>query len=55
MYVEATRHRFPVILIYYETCVNKYDALKREKYLKTGMGKRFIMNRLKNHLRDLKN
>ena len=37
-------------LIYYEACLNKKDAYAREKYLKTGMGKRYIKNRLKRFL-----
>ena len=37
-------------LIYYEACENRKDAFTREKYLKTGMGKRYLKNRLKNFL-----
>lgn len=32
----------PLQLIYFEACLNKDDAFRREKYLKTGMGKRDI-------------
>ena len=46
--VGATRNRIPLILIYYEACLNKHDALKREKYFKTGFGRRFLGNRLEN-------
>ena len=28
-------------------CVSKEDAFRREKYLKMGMGKRYLRNRLK--------
>jgi putative endonuclease len=45
-----TRSRGPFILIYYEACRNKEDAKARELYLKTGMGKRYIKNRLKRFL-----
>ena len=45
-----TRYRGPFILIYYEACRNKEDAKARELYLKTGMGKRYIKNRLKRFL-----
>jgi len=38
------------VLIYFEGCKNKVDANKREKYLKTGMGKRYIKNRLRRFL-----
>jgi len=47
--ISATRERIPLKLIYYEVSINKYDAFNREKYLKTGMGKRYIYNRLKNY------
>ncbi|KUK51051.1 MAG: GIY-YIG nuclease family protein [bacterium] len=46
--VLSTRYRIPLKLIYYEFCLNKKDAIKREKYLKTAWGKRYI--RLKNYL-----
>ncbi len=43
--VNATKNRLPFRLIYYEACVNKTDALKREIYLKTAWGKRYLNNR----------
>lgn len=42
-----TRTRRPYDLIYYEACLNKDDARAREKYLKTGLGKRYLNNRMK--------
>mgnify|MGYP001950696089 FL=1 len=48
--VPATRKRKPLKLIYYEASLNKSDAVKREKYLKTSWGKRYIKNRLSNYL-----
>ena len=36
--VESTKNRRPFKLIYYEACLNKADALKREKFLKTYQG-----------------
>ena len=45
--VQSTKHRRPLRLIYYEACLNQHDALKREKYLKTTYGKRYLKNRLK--------
>ena len=42
--------RGPFGLIYYEACINEQDARTREKYLKSGMGKRYIRNRLKHFL-----
>lgn len=42
-----TRHHEPYRLVYYEACLNTNDAYAREKYLKSGMGKRYLRNRLK--------
>lgn len=49
--VFSTRGRKPLILVYYEVCSDKVDAFQREKYLKTGMGKRYVNNRLKNYFK----
>ena len=48
--VDSTKNRRPFELIYYEACRSQEDALKREKYLKTYLGKMFIRNRLKSYL-----
>ena len=48
--VYSTKHRRPMELIYYEACRQVSDALRREKYLKTTYGKRYIRNRLKDDL-----
>jgi len=48
--VLSTKHRIPLKLVYFEGCLDKNDAYRREKYLKTGMGKRFLKNRLKGGL-----
>jgi len=50
--VFSTRKRRPFELIYYEACLNEQDAKMREMYLKTGMGKRYIKNRLKFYFKD---
>lgn len=44
---KSTRPRVPFKLLYYEACLDESDAMAREKYLKTGMGRRFLKNRLK--------
>jgi len=44
--VDATRDRRPLELIYYEACLNEELAIKREKYFKTGFGRRFTKERL---------
>jgi putative endonuclease len=46
----ATKNRSPFEIIYYEACLSKEDARSREIYLKAGMGKRYIKNRLKRFL-----
>ena len=48
--VASTENRRPMKIIYYESCLNQEDATKREKYLKTYNGKRFLHNRLKSYL-----
>lgn len=45
--VPSTKHRIPLRLVYYEACPSRTDAAAREKYLKSGMGKRYLKNRLK--------
>ena len=43
--VPATRTRLPLKLVYYEACLNKIKALQREKYFKSGFGRRYLKNR----------
>ena len=45
-----TKGGIPWDLIYYEACLNNDDAFSREKYLKTGFGKRYLKARLKRFL-----
>ena len=52
--VPSTKNRIPFKLIYYEACINKQDALKREKYLKTHYGKLYLAKRLKSYFTSLK-
>ncbi len=40
--VASTRIGIPWILVYYEAFVNKTDALREEKFLKSGKGKERI-------------
>ena len=51
--VKSTLNRRPLELIYYEACLNEDDAKQREMYLKSGMGKKYIRNRLKRYLENL--
>ena len=48
--VTSTKNRGPFVLIYYEACLDLQDARRRERYLKTGMGKRYVKNRLERFL-----
>lgn len=45
-----TSHTGPYELIYYEASLHEWDAKARERYLKSGMGKRYLDNRLKRFL-----
>jgi len=45
-----TKKYIPYELIYYEACLNEEDARSREKYLKSGIGKRYLKNRLNRFL-----
>jgi putative endonuclease len=47
----STAPRRPFRLVYYEAYLLKDDALAREKYLKTSMGKRVLKKQLKNFIR----
>jgi putative endonuclease len=46
----STCWRRPFKLIYFEVCFNREDALRREKYLKSGNGKIYLHKRLSNYL-----
>lgn len=48
--VHATAYRRPLRLVYSEACLNADDAFRRERFLKTGKGKRFLRNRLASFL-----
>ncbi len=48
--VESTKNRRPFKLIYYKACLDKDDAIGREKYLKSYHGKMFLKKRLKSYL-----
>jgi putative endonuclease len=52
--VPATKHRLPLQLVYYEACVNEKDSIKREKYFKSGYGRRFLNNRIEEYMKDIK-
>jgi putative endonuclease len=49
--VTSTKSRTPFELIFYEAYKNKYDAIRREKYLKTSKGKTALTQMLKEFLK----
>ncbi len=51
--VTSTKNRRPLELIYYEAYKNQLDAKKRENFLKSGSGHRFIKKQLTNYFTDL--
>ena len=50
----STKHRRPLVLIYYEAYVNQQDAKGREVFLKSGAGRRFLKKQLKNTNEEFK-
>ncbi len=49
-----TTKKFDIItLLYYEACLSKKDALKRELQLKTGFGRGYLNRRLEDYLAEL--
>lgn len=44
--VFATKSRMPLKLVYYEACLDKHKSILREKYFKTGFGRRFLKSRI---------
>jgi putative endonuclease len=50
--VTSTEYRRPLKLVYYEACLNERDAIKREKYFKSGYGRRFLNNRIETFLKE---
>ena len=49
---KSTKDRRPLKLIYFEGYLNKTDAVKRETFLKSGSGKKFINKQLVNYLNE---
>ena len=44
--IQSTRSRRPIELVYYEACRDLKKAIAREKYFKTGFGRRFLKTRI---------
>jgi putative endonuclease len=52
--VRSTAYRRPLRLIYYEGCLCADDARRRERYLKTGRGGRYLKQRLASWLSEIR-
>lgn len=50
--VTSTKNRRPLELIYYEAYKNQLDAKKREVFLKSGSGHRFIKKQISNYFAE---
>ena len=48
--VQSTRTLRPLKLMCFEACRDRNAAYRRERYLKSGMGKRYLRNRLNGSL-----
>ncbi|RJP47638.1 MAG: GIY-YIG nuclease family protein [Armatimonadetes bacterium] len=48
--VFSTKSRLPIKLLYCEACLDEDDARQREKYLKSGKGKKYLKKRLRRFL-----
>jgi putative endonuclease len=51
----STKSRLPFKLIYFKACLNELDARRRENYLKTTQGRRFLGLRLIEYRRQAQN
>lgn len=49
----STSRYKPWKLIYYEACLLNSDAMRREKYLKTNMGRRMFKRRLRDYMKKV--
>ena len=47
--VDSTKDRRSLKLIYYEACIDRDDATKRERHLKTHYGRMYLKKRLKSY------
>ena len=51
---ESTKNGRPWKLIYCEVLRNKQDAVEREKYLKSGWGRKYLDKVLNNYFKNIK-
>ena len=48
---KTTKSFDEIMPVYYECCLNKTDAIKREHQLKTGFGRGYVKRRIENYLK----
>ncbi len=53
--VPSTKLRHPLVLIYYEAYLNKFDAFERERWLKSGWGRHYLKRILKHYFNGKNN
>jgi putative endonuclease len=53
--VYYTSRKKPWKIIYYEAYLKREDALGREKFLKSGSGRRYLKKQLKNYFAHIRN
>ena len=46
--VRSTKSRKPFVLIYYETVETRKQALRKEKYFKSGFGRKYVKKKISN-------
>ena len=49
---ETTRRFDRITLVYYEACLNKTDAIRREHQLKSGFGRGYLRRRIENYIKE---
>ena len=52
--IRSTVYRRPLRLVYYEGCLSMEDARRRERYLKSGRGGRYLRQRLASWLAEIR-
>ena len=49
---QTTKNFDKIELIYFEACLNKTDAIRRERQLKTGFGRGYLKRRLEMYFKN---
>ena len=46
---KSTKPNLPYEIVFYEVCKTRRDAIKKEKFFKTGLGRGYIKNKINKH------